>query len=180
MSRTLVALFSLTFLVSSAFAETPAEILASIKAEAANTAGFQGFSATRGETFFKAKHGGEWSCSSCHTDNPMNSGKHAKTEKVIKPMAPKANEERFTEPKKVAKWFKRNCNDVLERECTAQEQGDVMTYLLAVGAPVAAAAKPVTAAAVSPAVAAAPVLAVAAPVVKSVVKKKLKKSKRNK
>ena len=153
MSRTLVALFSLTFLVSSAFAETPAEILASIKAEAANTAGFQGFSAARGETFFKAKHGGEWSCSSCHTDNPMNSGKHAKTEKVIKPMAPKANEERFTEPKKVAKWFKRNCNDVLDRECTAQEQGDVMTYLLAVGQPVAAApaavAKPVEAAPVA-------------------------------
>jgi Domain of unknown function (DUF1924) len=145
MSRTLVALFSLTFLVSSAFAETPAEILATIKAEAANTAGFQGFSATRGETFFKAKHGGEWSCSSCHTDNPMNSGKHAKTEKVIKPMAPKANEERFTEPKKVAKWFKRNCNDVLDRECTAQEQGDVMTYLLAVGQPVAAAPAPVIA-----------------------------------
>jgi hypothetical protein len=58
-------------------------------------------------------------------------------------MAPKANEERFTEPKKVAKWFKRNCNDVLDRECTAQEQGDVMTYLLAVGLPAAAAPAPV-------------------------------------
>lgn len=158
MSRTLIALFCCSALVSSAFAETPAEILAGIKAEAATTAGFQGFSAARGETFFKAKHGGEWSCSSCHTDNPMNSGKHAKTEKVIKPMAPKANEERFTEPKKVAKWFKRNCNDVLDRECTAQEQGDVMTYLLAVGQPVAVApvAKPVEAAPAAPAAAHAP------------------------
>ncbi|MGZ8256445.1 MAG: DUF1924 domain-containing protein [Gallionella sp.] len=151
MLRTFIALLCFAALMGSAHAETPAEILAGIKTEAANTAGFQGFSATRGETFFKAKHGGEWSCSSCHTDNPMNSGKHAKTEKVIKPMAPKANEERFTEPKKVAKWFKRNCNDVLDRECTAQEQGDVMTYLLAVGqpvvaAPVAAVAKPVEAA----------------------------------
>lgn len=154
MLRTLIALFCFTSLVSNAFAETPAEILAAIKAEAASTAGFQGFSAAHGETFFKAKHGGEWSCASCHTDNPMNAGKHAKTEKVIKPMAPKANEERFTEPKKVAKWFKRNCNDVLDRECTAQEQGDVMTYLLAVGQPVAAAPAPVAKPAAPAAVAA--------------------------
>ena len=34
--------------------------------------------------------------------------------------------------KKVAKWFKRNCNDVLDRECTAQEKGDVLSYLLTV------------------------------------------------
>lgn len=121
------------FTAQAAHAETPAEILAMIKSEAAGTAGFQGFSATRGETFFKAKHGGEWSCSSCHTDNPATQGKHAKTEKAIKPLAPSANPERFTEVKKVEKWFKRNCNDVLDRECTAQEKGDVLTYLMAVG-----------------------------------------------
>ena len=115
-----------------AFAETHNEILASIQKEASGTPGFQGFSASRGESFFKTKHGNEWSCSSCHTENPAGQGKHAKTGKVIQPLAPSVNAERFTDPGKVAKWFKRNCNDVLDRVCTPQEQGDVLTYLLAV------------------------------------------------
>ena len=115
-----------------AFAETPGGILASIQKEAAGTPGFQGFSAARGESFFKAKHGYEWSCASCHTENPAVSGKHAKTGKAIEPLAPSANAERFVSPKKVEKWFKRNCNDVLNRECTAQEKGDVLAYLLTI------------------------------------------------
>lgn len=115
-----------------AFAETPTEVLATLQKEAATTAGFQGFSATRGEQFFKARHGNEWSCSSCHTDNPAALGKHAKTGKAMEPLAPSANAERFTNPKKVEKWFKRNCNDVLGRACTAQEKGDVLAYLLSV------------------------------------------------
>ncbi|HUW25893.1 MAG TPA: DUF1924 domain-containing protein [Gallionella sp.] len=118
--------------VQPAFAETPNEILASIQQEAAGTAGAQEFSAVRGESFFKAKHGNDWSCASCHTDNPAAPGKHAKTGKVIDPLAPSAHAERFTNPKKVAKWFKRNCNDVLNRVCTPQEKGDVLTYLLTV------------------------------------------------
>jgi len=85
------------------------------------------------EQFFKNKHGGEWSCASCHTDDPASQGKHAKSDKLIKPLAPSANPERFTEMKKVEKWYKRNCNDVLDRECTAQEKGDVLTYLLTIG-----------------------------------------------
>lgn len=112
------------------FAETPESVLATLKSEASGTPGFQGFSAARGETFFKTKHGGEWSCTSCHTENTAAEGKHAKTGKVIKPMAPSANAERFTDMAKVEKWFKRNCNDILERVCTPQEKGDVLTYLL--------------------------------------------------
>ena len=115
-----------------AFALTPNEVLATIKSEAAGTPGFQGFSAANGESFFKAKHGNDWSCSSCHTDNPAAPGKHAKTSKVIQPLAPSANAERFTDIAKVEKWFKRNCNDVLSRACTPQEKGDVLTYLLTV------------------------------------------------
>jgi len=109
------------------------EILAEFNNEArvANPA-FRGFSATQGETFFRQKHGGEWACVSCHTDNPAASGKHAKTGKIIQPLAPAANPERFTNPAKVAKWFKRNCNDVLGRACSAQEKGDVLSYLLAI------------------------------------------------
>ncbi len=118
--------------IQSAFAETPIEVLATFKVEAAGTPGFQEFSATRGENFFKTKHNHNLSCSTCHTDNPAAQGKHSETDKIIKPLAPAANEERFTDMKKVAKWFKRNCNDVLDRECTAQEKGDVITYLLTI------------------------------------------------
>ena len=117
---------------SPAYAVTPLEVLASIKTEADGLAGFQGFSATRGESFFKTKHNHDLSCSSCHTDNPAVQGKHSETGKLIKPLAPAANDERFTDMKKVAKWFKRNCNDVLDRECTPQEKGDVLSYLLTV------------------------------------------------
>jgi hypothetical protein len=31
---------------------------------------------------------------------------------------------------KVDKWFKRNCKDVLSRECTAIEKADVLAYLI--------------------------------------------------
>lgn len=116
-----------------AYAQTPVDVLASLKSDAAKSKqGFQGFSAARGEKFFKVKHGSEWSCASCHTENPLGTGKHAKTEKPIDPLAPSANAERFTNMKKVEKWFKRNCNDVLDRVCTPQEKGDVLSYLLAI------------------------------------------------
>jgi hypothetical protein len=111
-------------------AQTSAETLASIKQSAAAMPEFQGFSAARGEQFFKSTHGNDWSCSTCHTNNPAENGKHAKTGKLIKPMAPATNLDRFTDAAKVDKWFKRNCNDVLGRACTPQEKGDVLTYLM--------------------------------------------------
>ena len=117
----------------SASAQTPGEMLAATKAEATNSsADFKGFSAERGASFFKQKHANELSCAACHTENPALSGKHSKTGKIIKALAPAANAERFTDAAKVNKWFKRNCNDVLERVCTPQEKGDVMSYLLTV------------------------------------------------
>ena len=55
------------------------------------------------------------------------------TGKAIEPMATAANPRRFTDVAKVEKWFKRNCKDVLDRECTAREKGDVITYLRSLG-----------------------------------------------
>ncbi|MCE9633679.1 MAG: DUF1924 domain-containing protein, partial [Methylophilales bacterium] len=49
---------------------------------------------------------------------------------VIEPMAPIMNPQRFTDQAKVEKWFGRNCKDVLERTCTAQEKGDYIQYLV--------------------------------------------------
>ena len=35
----------------------------------------------------------------------------------------------FTDTAKVDKWFRRNCKDVLSRECSAAEKADVMAFL---------------------------------------------------
>lgn len=91
---------------------------------------FPGFSAQRGREFFTSRHGSDWSCASCHTDNPLGAGRHARTGKDIAPLAPGANSKRFTDAAKVEKWFKRNCSDVLNRACTAREKGDVLQYLM--------------------------------------------------
>ena len=92
---------------------------------------FKDFSATRGEAFYRAKTG-DVACASCHGASPKDHGKHATTGKDILPMAPAANPERFTDAAKVEKWFRRNCNDVLKRACTANEKGDFITYLASV------------------------------------------------
>ena len=36
----------------------------------------------------------------------------------------------FSDPAKVEKWFRRNCNDVAGRECTAGEKADVLAWLI--------------------------------------------------
>ena len=114
-----------------ALARTPTDEQKRFEAEArAADSRFSGFSAQRGEAFFKSTHGGDWSCASCHTGNPLAAGRHAKTGKPLAPLAPGANAERFTDTAAVDKWFRRNCNDVLGRPCTAQEKGDVLQYLM--------------------------------------------------
>lgn len=85
--------------------------------------------AARGQTFFNARHGGEWSCASCHGTPPTTQGKHASTGKPIAPLAPAFNPKAFTDTAKVDKWFRRNCKDVLARECSAGEKADVLAYL---------------------------------------------------
>jgi len=123
------ALFGALCLATTAGAQSPKQILQQYETAARAAPGFAGFSADRGAAFFKTTHGAEWSCSSCH-DNPSAPGHHAKTGKTIAPLAPSANAERFTAIDKSEKWFRRNCNDVLKRECTALEKGDVLAYLM--------------------------------------------------
>ena len=116
-----------------AAAETAADFLAQFERQAREAdPAFKEFSASAGRQFFQQSHGSEWSCASCHTDDPASNGKHARTGKRIAALAPAANPERFTSAAKVEKWFRRNCNDVLGRACTAQEKGDVLTWLATV------------------------------------------------
>ena len=108
-----------------AHAATPAELLAGYTAQAGAPA-----QATRGQQFFTTTHGRDWSCASCHGAMPTQAGQHASTGKAITALAPAFNPERFTDPVKVEKWFRRNCNDVAARECSAAEKADVMAWLL--------------------------------------------------
>jgi uncharacterized membrane protein len=116
---------SLALLAGVAQAQTtPAEQIAGFVAQSGQPA-----QAARGQEFFTSKHGKDWSCSTCHTAKPTVDGKHATTGKVIAPMAPAANDKRFTDAAKTEKWFRRNCNDVVGRECTPAEKADVLTWL---------------------------------------------------
>jgi mono/diheme cytochrome c family protein len=113
---------------ATAQAATPQELAAGYASQAGQPA-----AATRGQQFFTAKHGKEWSCASCHGTPPIQPGKHAATGKQIGALAPGFNPERFTDPAKVEKWFRRNCKDVAGRECTAGEKADVMAWLMTLG-----------------------------------------------
>jgi hypothetical protein len=78
----------------------------------------------------KGEDGEPMSCTTCHGKDLGKQGKHHKTGKIIEPMAPSVNAERLTDVKKIEKWFKRNCKDAWGRECTAQEKGDFLKFLL--------------------------------------------------
>ena len=69
------------------------------------------------------------SCTSCHTADPRQAGKHARTGKAIQAMAPSVNPDRLTDQRKINKWFKRNCKWTLGRVCTNHEKGDLLEYL---------------------------------------------------
>lgn len=123
---TLAASLALSVFCAPAQAQTsPAEQAAGYVAASGQPA-----QAARGQEFFTTKHGKDWSCSTCHTAKPTVDGKHATTGKVISPLAPAANAQRFTDVAKTEKWFRRNCNDVVGRECTPAEKADVLTWLL--------------------------------------------------
>ncbi len=96
-------------------------------------AGVSSFSADAGRALFLSQNtGGKEatpSCTSCHTDNPQAAGR-TRVGKPIEPMAVSRNPERFTDAEKVEKWFRRNCNSVLGRECTAEEKGNFLTFMI--------------------------------------------------
>ena len=109
------------------FAATPLELLTAYEQASGQRA-----DATAGKTFFNSKHGREWSCATCHTATPTTAGKHVTTAKPITPLAPSADATRLTDGPKVEKWFRRNCNDVVGRECAASEKANVLAWLISI------------------------------------------------
>lgn len=130
----LTALMS-TILVSPALANPARDgQLAGLAAQAKKEdAGFAGFSAERGRTLYQARFAtGKAetpSCTTCHGTDPKGKGQ-TKAGKEIGPMAVSQNPARYTDPAELEKWFPRNCNQVLGRECTAREKGDFLTFMI--------------------------------------------------
>ena len=123
--KLLLVLWVITFF-NVALAATPQKLLTGYEAKSGKA------SSSRGEQFFNAKHGKEWSCATCDETPPNHDTKHIVTGKVIKALSPLSNPARFNDLAKVEKWFKRNCNDVLARECSAQEKADVLSWLITI------------------------------------------------
>ncbi|MDP3183491.1 MAG: DUF1924 domain-containing protein [Desulfobaccales bacterium] len=122
-------------------AETAQKIADKYAAAAkAADANYAGLSAEEGKTFFNREviqfkgdtknPGKAIACASCHTANPADTGKHIVTGKSIKPLSPAVNAKRFSSVKNVEKKFTEHCNEVVGSDCTPQEKGNYISYLL--------------------------------------------------
>lgn len=124
-----LAMLGMTSAVALA-AETPATLMARYAQEAGIPV--SALSAARGAALYRTDHPGRdaqpVSCAGCHTDSPKQAGQ-TRVGKRIEPLAPAVNPVRLTDAAKVEKWFRRNCVDVLQRECSAQEKGDFIFWL---------------------------------------------------
>lgn len=116
-------------LATPVFAGPREDLLAKYAAAAKSS----GFSAASGQTLHTRNFAGGKpdtpACTSCHGKDPRGAGRTT-TGKSIDAVAVSATPTRYTDPAKVEKWFKRNCNEVLGRECTPQEKGDWLTYVI--------------------------------------------------
>ena len=136
MKKTLCLIFiTVTLLNAKAFNAQMQSYIEGLRAEAKSAnANFTGFDASRGEAIFNSVHmgkkGKEISCTTCHSANLKKDGQNINTNKPITALAPSVNSLRLTDVAEVEKWLRRNFNDVLTREGTALEKGDVLTYII--------------------------------------------------
>ncbi|MBD3671039.1 MAG: DUF1924 domain-containing protein [Gammaproteobacteria bacterium] len=93
------------------------------------------FSLERGQALWQrevvhAKGRSPRRCQSCHSRDRNQAGKHLRTGKAIAPMSRAVRADAFSDVRHMKKWFLRNCKWTYGRRCTAQEKGDLLTYLL--------------------------------------------------
>src|SRR5690606_36359801 len=127
-TRATAALCALALSASGAFAGAREELLARYASEVrVADAGYAGPSAANGEKLHRNRFAGgkpdSPACTSCHGDDARAAGR-TRTGKAIEPMAVSVSPSRYTDPAKVEKWFRRNCLEVLGRECTPREKAD--------------------------------------------------------
>ena len=126
MMKTVILGIILSFMMTPVLASTPAadEALQNYR-----QLGVTNFDADAGQKLWQQDFDGR-QCANCHGEDLTQNGKHVKTKKVLKPMALSVNSKRFGKVKKIEKWFKRNCKWTLGRECSPQEKGDMLTWLV--------------------------------------------------
>jgi len=123
-TMTLAAAFSMA-IAAPANAGPREDIVAGFGARPANPA--------NGKKMYNANYGtgkpDTPKCTTCHGATPQQGGQ-TRTGKAIDPMAVSRTSDRFTDKKKVDKWFLRNCKGVIGRECTAQEKVDFIGFMM--------------------------------------------------
>lgn len=143
------------FCCATAQADSPQVLLRAYAQQAqAADPGFSGFSEERGRAFYYAEHaqpdGTAYACASCHHQDPRKE-QFAHHDKIpcrachfpsqrytqghvirrqLLPLAPTANSARFVDLARSDMWFAKNCEFVLGRDCTPQEKGDLISWLL--------------------------------------------------
>lgn len=127
--KSIIVLLSLTLCLNSAMAQSPAmtELLNTYRSTSTTDANF-----VRGQELWQQNieiNGQSRSCSSCHSTDLTQQGKHQQTGKTIQAMAPSISPDRLTDSAKIEKWFKRNCKWTWGRECTSQEKADFLIYI---------------------------------------------------
>jgi hypothetical protein len=121
-------LFALLMTAGVAHADVVSDLQAGYRTQGAGPAD-AGAGQTMWQQTFKGPSGDARSCASCHTSDLRKTGKHARTGKLIEPMAPSVNAARLTDPAKIEKWFTRNCKWTMGRACTVQEKTDFLSYI---------------------------------------------------
>lgn len=132
-THVIAVLCALGVSASSGFAGAREDLLSRYANEArAADAGYAGPSVAGGEKLHRNRHAGGKpdtpACTSCHGDDARAPGR-TRAGKAIEPMAASVSPARYTDPVKAEKWFKRNCTEVLGRECTAREKADWLAWM---------------------------------------------------
>ncbi|MFC1749760.1 DUF1924 domain-containing protein [Pseudomonadota bacterium] len=127
--KTLIAISVAMALVSNVAIGSVVDEMQATFEQQASAANSNAGKALWNKSFTDTESGQQRSCTSCHGEDAYASGKHVRTGKVIEPIAPSATPLRFTERRKINKWFKRNCKWTLGRECSAQEKADLLSFL---------------------------------------------------
>lgn len=129
-----ISLIITSILISQTYSVIADENTVNILMKNYQAQGAKSGNAQRGEQFWNKTFNGqtpftERSCKSCHTANLKNKGKHVRTGKVLKPLAPSVNQTSFSNVKKVNKWFIRNCKWTTGKECDAQVKADILAFI---------------------------------------------------
>jgi hypothetical protein len=128
-----ISILLLLFASGLAWADTPLRSLVYYSTEAKRAQPDFVADSERGRSFVSRDWGVSASlssCASCHTERPGNPGRHAVTGKSITALSPATTPDRFSNPARVEKWFKRNCQEVLGRDCSAAEKADFIKFAM--------------------------------------------------